>query len=83
MNAYLRILRHMLLNPQSFQSDFSRKHAALIAEAASRKHISSVIDNKARDRWFVTSAGLELVEGKWPGTGSVVRQVASEDHLAP
>ncbi len=64
MNAYLKVLRHILLNPQSFQSDFSRKHAGLIAEAASRGHISSVIDNKARDRWCVTSTGLAMVEGQ-------------------
>jgi|GEM_PF-1709227 len=75
MNEYLSVLRHVLLNPQSFQSDFSRKNSATIAEAASRGHVSAVLNNKARDRWFVTSSGLALVDDAEPGIKSIVKEV--------
>lgn len=75
MNPYLSVLRHILMNPQAFQSDFSRKNASIIAEASSRGHISAVLNGKARDRWFVTSSGLGLVDQAEPGVKGMVTEV--------
>lgn len=58
MNEYLKILREILLNPRTFQCDFVRYQAALIAEMASRGHISCVIQGMPKSRWYVTRKGL-------------------------
>ncbi|MGL5583271.1 MAG: hypothetical protein ACRDCE_20285 [Cetobacterium sp.] len=61
MNNYLKVLKHIHANPQCFQSDFVRANAAMVAEAASRGHISCVFDGKNVGRWRITDFGLTFV----------------------
>lgn len=62
MDQYFQVLKTILLKPQRFQSDFSRSHASFIAEAASRGHITCLVDGKVRWKWYVTGAGLEVMQ---------------------
>lgn len=62
MGQYLEMLKDILFRPKHFQSDFCRYNAALVAEAASRGHISSVVQGAPKGKWFITKAGLEMLE---------------------
>lgn len=57
MNDYLKVLSHVKNRPQTFQSDFVRNHASLVAEAASRGHISCLNNGRNSGRWNLTLIG--------------------------
>lgn len=63
MNKYLFVLRQIATSEKTLQSDFVRGNARLIAEAASRGHISSLnINTQIFDnRWFITLAGTKFL----------------------
>lgn len=52
----------MMQKQYMLQSDFAREHAFIIAEAASRGHISSVLSGAATNSWYVTAKGFTLLK---------------------
>lgn len=48
MGDYLAVIFEIFMKPKHFQSDFARQHSSLIAEAASRGHITSVIHGMSK-----------------------------------
>ena len=62
LNKYLEILCKMMQKQYRLQSDFAREHAFIIAEAASRGHISSVLSGTATNSWYVTANGFKLLK---------------------
>ena len=62
LNKYLETLCKMLNKQYTLQSDFAREHAFIIAEAASRGHISSVLSGTATNAWYVTAKGFKLLK---------------------
>lgn len=62
MNKYLQLLSHLRRSPKMLQSDYARANMVLIAEAASRGHISSLTQGKVATReWHVTAAGVSFL----------------------
>lgn len=62
LNQYLTVLFKMMTNQYKLQSDFARANAFIIAEAASRGHITSILSGVAQNSWFVTSEGMKLLK---------------------
>ena len=62
MNNYLAVLQHIHSNPQTFQSNHFRGNAGYYAEAASRGHITCVVNGKNSGKWHVTSFGLNFLD---------------------
>lgn len=62
LNKYLETLCKMMQNQYRLQSDFARENAFIIAEAASRGHISSVLSDTATNAWYVTAKGFKLLK---------------------
>lgn len=62
LNKYLETLCKMMNKQDTLQSDFAREHAFIIAEAASRGHISSVLSGTATNAWYVTAKGFKLLK---------------------
>lgn len=62
LNKYLETLCKMMQKQYKLQSDFAREHAFIIAEAASRGHISSVLSDTATNAWYVTAKGFKLLK---------------------
>lgn len=62
LNRYLETLAKMMFKQYKLQSDFARANAFIIAEAASRGHITSVLSGTATDAWYVTSKGYNLLK---------------------
>ena len=62
LNKYLETLCKMMQKQYRLQSDFARENAFLIAEAASRGHISSVLSGTATNSWYVTAKGFKLLK---------------------
>ena len=62
LNKYLETLAQMMFNQYKLQSDFARENAFIIAEAASRGHISSVLSGTATNSWYVTAKGFKLLK---------------------
>jgi hypothetical protein len=62
MYSYIRVLKHIWRNAQTFQSDFVRANIHLINEAASLGHISCVFNGKAIGRWLITNKGMMFIE---------------------
>ena len=59
MSEYLRVLAALKSCPKSFQSNYVRNNSALVAEAASRGHISCLsVDGRNAGAWEVTGAGV-------------------------
>ena len=58
MNEYIKLIKEILFQPRAFQSDYCRYNAYLVAEAASRGHISCVVQGERKNRWYVTKKGL-------------------------
>jgi hypothetical protein len=52
----------MMQKQYRLQSDFARENAFIIAEAASRGHISSVLSGTATNSWYVTIKGFTLLK---------------------
>lgn len=66
MNEYLKVLHALYVKPRHLQSDFARYNAKIIAEAASRGHITSLLAGIATNKWYVTIKGAEILnEAKW------------------
>lgn len=62
LNKYLETLAQMMFKQYKLQSDFARENAFIIAEAASRGHITSVLSGTATNAWYVTSKGFQLLK---------------------
>lgn len=62
LNKYLETLAKMMFKQYRLQSDFARENAFIIAEAASRGHITSVLSGTATNSWYVTSKGFNLLK---------------------
>lgn len=62
MSDYLKVLLTLKSCPKSFQSNYVRNNAALIAEAASRGHISC-LSGAGRNAgvWEVTASGIAFL----------------------
>lgn len=62
MSEYLRVLAALKSCPKTFQSNYVRNNAALVAEAASRGHISCLsTDGRNAGAWEVTSRGVRFL----------------------
>lgn len=62
LNKYLETLCKMMQKQYKLQSDFAREHSFIIAEAASRGHISSVLSGTATNAWYVTAKEFKLLK---------------------
>lgn len=62
LNKYLDMLCQMMQKQYTLQSDFARENAFMVAEAASRGHISSVLSGTATNAWYVTAKGFNLLK---------------------
>lgn len=63
MNEYLKVLAGIKSCPKSFQSNYVRNNAALIAEAASRCHISCLAANgRNGGAWEITASGATFMQ---------------------
>lgn len=60
MHKYLMLLGYIEAHSPKLQSDFCRYTAKLIAEAASRGHITCFLYGKPTNKWQLTMDGLEL-----------------------
>lgn len=60
MHKYLMFLGYIDDHPPKLQSDFCRYKAKLIAEAASRGHITCFCFGKPTNKWHLTAEGFEL-----------------------
>jgi len=62
MNDYLKLLATIKGCPKSFQSNYARNNAALVAEAASRNHLSALsADGRNNGAWEVTALGVSFL----------------------
>lgn len=62
MGPYLKVLYDIKREARTFQSDFYRKHAALVSEAASRGHISCIrTDGRNMGVWSLTTSGQQFL----------------------
>lgn len=62
MGEYIRILAAIKSCPKTFQSNYARNNAALVAEAASRGHLSCLSnDGRNNGAWEITAAGVEFL----------------------
>ena len=62
MNQYIEVLGCIRLVAVSLKSNFARNEAYLIAEAASRGHITSVMGGCVCDRWYITEEGIKFLK---------------------
>ena len=60
MHKYLMFLGYIDAHTPKLQSDFCRYKAKLVAEAASRGHITCFCFGKPTNKWQLTTEGLEL-----------------------
>ena len=61
--AYLLLLYQIFCDPITLQSNLARREAFYIAEAASRGHLTSLVDKTiATNKWYVTSLGKKLLK---------------------
>lgn len=63
MSDYLKVLQAIKSCPKTFQSNYVRNNASLVAEAASRGHISCLsVDGRNAGAWEVTGSGVEFLK---------------------
>lgn len=63
MSEYLQVLATIKSCPKTFQSNYVRNHADLVAEAASRGHISCLsVDGRNAGAWEVTAEGVRFMK---------------------
>lgn len=60
MHKYLMFLGYIDAHPPKLQSDFCQYKAKLVAEAASRGHITCFCFGKPTNKWHLTTEGFEL-----------------------
>lgn len=62
MSDYLKVLQAIKSCPKTFQSNYVRNNASLVAEAASRGHISCLsADGRNTGAWEVTGEGIRFL----------------------
>ncbi len=62
MTEYLKMLQALRNERRTFQSNFARSNSNLIAEAASRGHISCLDANgRNTNMWHVTTLGVMFI----------------------
>ncbi len=62
MSDYLRVLMAIKSCPKTYQSNYARVNAGLVAEAASRGHISCLsADGRNNGAWEITSSGTTFL----------------------
>lgn len=63
MSDYIKVLQAIKSCPKTFQSNYVRNYAALVAEAASRGHISCIgVDGRNTGAWEITSLGTLFLQ---------------------
>ncbi|BBA26442.1 HNS binding protein [Pectobacterium phage PPWS4] len=63
MSDYLKVLAAIKQCPKTFQSNYVRNHAALVAEAASRGHLSCLaMDGRNGGAWEITASGVKFLK---------------------
>ena len=63
MDDYIRVLAAIKSCPKTFQSNYVRNNAALVAEAASRGHLSCLsADGRNAGAWEVTGSGVDFLK---------------------
>lgn len=62
MYKYLELLSYLSVSPKELQSDYVRYNAKLIAEAASRGHITCIVFGVPTNKWFITNKGRKFLE---------------------
>lgn len=62
MSEYLRVLAAIKSCQKTFQSNYVRNNAALVAEAASRGHLSCLsTDGRNNGAWEITAEGVKFL----------------------
>lgn len=62
MNEYLKVLATIKSCPKSFQSNYVRQYSSLVAEAASRGHISCIgVNGSNVGAWEITTEGTNFL----------------------
>ena len=62
MSEYIKILMAIKSCPKTFQSNYVRSYANLVAEAASRGHLSCLsADGRNNGAWEVTALGVSFL----------------------
>lgn len=63
MSEYLKVLAGIKSCPKSFQSNYVRNNSALVAEAASRGHISCLtMSGRNGGAWEITASGTKFLK---------------------
>lgn len=63
MSEYLRVLMEIKSLPKTFSSDFARRNAGLVAEAASRHHITCLTaDGRNGGAWEISALGVVFLK---------------------
>lgn len=63
MDDYLKVLAHIKSYPKTFQSNYVRNNAELVAEAASRQHITSLgVNGRSKGVWEITTEGMVFLK---------------------
>lgn len=63
MSDYLKFLSTIKSCPKTFQSNYARNYAGLVAEASSRGHISCLsMDGRNNGAWEITAKGVDFLK---------------------
>ena len=63
MSEYLKVLAAIKQCPKSFQSNYVRNNMALVAEAASRGHLSCLTaSGRNGGAWEITASGVKFLK---------------------
>lgn len=63
MSEYLKLLMSFKSRPRTFQCDYVRYNASLVAEASSRGHISCLnTSGRNNGAWEITSSGIKFLK---------------------
>ncbi|NBK20420.1 MAG: hypothetical protein EOM68_00125 [Spirochaetia bacterium] len=63
MSDYLIFLMNIKSCPKTFSSDYARREAGMVAEAASRGHITALsADGTNQGAWEITARGALFIE---------------------
>ncbi|UCS82766.1 HNS binding protein [Yersinia phage vB_YenP_Rambo] len=63
MSEYLKVLQAIKACPKTFQSNYVRNYSSLVAEAASRGHISCLgTDGRNNGAWEITASGTRFLK---------------------
>lgn len=63
MSEYLKVLQAIKGCPKTFQSNYVRNYSSLVAEAASRGHISCLgTDGRNNGAWEITASGTRFLK---------------------